>query len=119
MHIVPNNRYLFKCKIAPTVLCDFCSLQEENSAHLFWDCIYSQEFWSHIRTFLNDHNMQADISYLNISFGMLNRNSMKNEMINLYNFVSDILHLYIKIQTSKPIFEGFKKILKQRKEIEH
>ena len=44
MRIVPNNRYLFKCQIAPTVLCDFCSMQEENNAHLFWDCIYSQEF---------------------------------------------------------------------------
>ena len=58
-------------------------MQEENNAHLFWDCIYSQEFWSHIRIFLNDNNMQVDISYLNISFGILNRNSMKNEMINL------------------------------------
>ena len=71
MRTVPNNRYLFKCKKAPTVLCDFCSMQEENSAHLFWDCIHSQEFWSHARFFLNYHNMQVDISYLNISFGML------------------------------------------------
>ena len=57
-------------------------MQEETNAHLFWDCIYSQEFWSHIRIFLNDNNMQVDISYLNISFGILNRYSMKNEMIN-------------------------------------
>ena len=82
MRIVPNNRHLFKCKISPTVLCDFCSMPEENNAHSFWDCIYSQELWSHIRIFLNDNNMQVDISYLNISFGILNRNSMKNEMIN-------------------------------------
>ena len=25
MRIVPNNRYLFKCKIARTVICNFCS----------------------------------------------------------------------------------------------
>ena len=67
MCIVPNNIYLFKCKIVPTVLCDFCTMQEENNAHLFWD-IYSQEFWSHIRNVQNDHNMHVDISYQNLSF---------------------------------------------------
>ena len=45
------------------------------NAHLFWDCIYSEDL--HTRNFLNDHNMQSDISYLNISYGMLNRISMK------------------------------------------
>ena len=42
--------------------------------------------------FLNDHNMQVDISYLNISFGMLNRNSMKNEM---NNFIILLAKYYI------------------------
>ena len=57
-------------------------MQEENNAHLVWKCIYTQEFWSHIRTFLNDHNMQNDFLYLNIRFGILNRDSMKKKMIN-------------------------------------
>ena len=119
MCIVPNNRYLFKCQIAPTVLCDFCSMLDENNAHLFWDCIYSQEFWSHIRIFLNDHNMQVDISYLNISFGMINRNSMKNEMINFIILLAKYYIYASKYKQQKPNFEGFKNILKQRKEIEH
>ena len=58
--------------------------------------------------FLNDHNMQVDISYMNISFGILNRNSMKNEMIFYYS-LSEILHLYIKYKQQKTISEGFKK----------
>ena len=29
MRIIPNNRYLFKCKLVPSVLCDFCSMQED------------------------------------------------------------------------------------------
>ena len=119
LRIVPNNRYLFNCKIAPTVLCDFYSMQEENNAHLFWDCIYSQEFWSHIRIFLNDHNMQVDISYLNISFGILNRNSVKNEMINFIILLAKYYIYASKYKQQKPNFEGFKNILKQRKEIEH
>ena len=44
--------------------------------------IFSRVLLAH-KNFLNDYNMQVDISYLNISFGMLNRNSMKTEMINL------------------------------------
>ena len=63
--------------------------------------------------------MQVDISYLNISFGMLNRNSIKNEMI---NFIILLTKYYIntsKYKQQKPNSEGFKNILKQRKEIEH
>ena len=73
-------------------------MQEENNAHLFWECMYTQEFWSHIRNFLNDHNMQVDISYLNISFGIVNRNSMKNEMI---NFIILLAKYYIQNTNSK------------------
>ena len=94
-------------------------MQEENNAHLFWDCIYSQEFWSHIRIFLNDNNMQVDISYLNISFGILNRNSMKNEMINIIILLAKYYIYASKYKQQKTNFEGFKNILKQRKEIEH
>ena len=52
-------------------------MQEENNAHLFCSRILVAH-----KNILNDHNMQVDISYLNISFGILNRNSMKNGMIN-------------------------------------
>ena len=108
MRIVPNNRYLFKYKIALTVLCDFCSMQEENNAHLYWDCIHSQQFWSHVRILLNGHYMQVDISYLNISFGMLNRNSMKNEMVNFIILLAKYYIYTSKYKQQKPNFEGFK-----------
>ena len=115
MRIEPNNRHVFKCKIAPTVLCDFCSLQEENNAHLFWDCIFPQEFWSHIRIFLNDHNMQVDISSLNKCFGLLNRNSMKNEMINFIFLLAKYYSYTSKYKQQKTIFDGFKKYYNKEK----
>ena len=92
-------------------------MQEENNAHLFWDCIYSQEFWSHIRIFLNDHNMQVDISYLKtcISFVILNRNRMKNEMINFIILLAKYNIYASKYKKQKPNFEGFENILKQKK----
>ena len=60
MRIVPNNKYLFKCKLAPTVLCDFCAMQEEINAHLFWECFYVQEYWSRIQTFLKNNNLEIE-----------------------------------------------------------
>ena len=51
---------------------------------------------------------------------MLNRNSMKNEMINFIILLAKYLNYTSKCkQQKKTIFEGFKNILKQRKEIEH
>ena len=58
--------------------------------------------------FLNGHNMQVDISCLNTSFGMLNRNSMKNEMI---NFVILLAKYYIytsKYKQQNPILKVLK-----------
>ena len=63
--------------------------------------------------------MQIDISYLNISFGLLNRNSMKNE---INNFIILLAKYYIytsKYKQQKTKYEGFIKILKQRLEKEH
>ena len=63
--------------------------------------------------------MQVDISYLNISFGMLNRSSMKNEMINFIILLAKYYIYASKYKQQKPNFECFQNILKQRKEIEH
>ena len=79
--------------------------------------IFSRNLVAH-KNFLNDHNMQVDISYLNISFGILNRNSMKNEMINFIILLAKYYIYASKYKQQKPNFEGFKNILKQRKEIE-
>ena len=54
MRIVPYNKYLFKCKLSPTVLCDFCAMQEETNAHLFNEWSYVQEYWSKIQNFLKN-----------------------------------------------------------------
>ena len=60
--------------------------------------------------------MQVDISYLNICFGMLNHNSMKNEMINFIILLAKY-YIYTSKYKQQNIFEGFKKLLKQRKDM--
>ena len=53
----------------------FCTMQVEKM-HTYSGIVYILKSCTP-RNFLNDHNMQSDISYLNISYGMLNRISMK------------------------------------------
>ena len=81
---------------------------------LILGCMNTQEFWSHIRNVLNDHNMQNDISYLNISFGILNSNNMKNEMINVIILLAKYFIYTSKYKQQKK-FKGFKNYFSKEK----
>ena len=65
--ILPINKYLFKCKLAPTFLCDFCAMQEETNAHLFWECFYVQEYWSKNTKFLKNNVLEIELTYHRIT----------------------------------------------------
>ena len=115
MRIMPNNKYLFKCKLAPTVLCDFCAMQEETNAHLFWDCHFVQGYWSKIQKFLQDNNCEIDLSYYRISYGILDKNSVKTPMMNFTILIAKYCIFSLKYKMQRPTFER----LHQRKEAEH
>ena len=40
--IIATNKYLFKCKLSNSNLCDFCDENIETIEHLFWECKYIQ-----------------------------------------------------------------------------
>ena len=107
MRIVPNNKYLFKCKLAPTVLCDFCAMQEETNAHLFWECSYVQEYWSKIQKFLKDNNLEIELTYYRISFGILDKNNIKPSMINFIILIAKYWIFASKYKMQRPSSEGF------------
>ena len=118
MRIIPNNKYLFKCKLAPSVLCDFCSMQEETNAHLFWQCWYVQDLWSQIQEILNSNNIEIQLSYFNISFGVSFNNKVKNSV---FNFIVLLVKYYIfssKYKLQTPNINGFLQLLQQTREIE-
>ncbi len=48
MRIIPNNAFLFKCKLKPSNLCEFCHMYTETNKHMFWECNIVQAFWSQI-----------------------------------------------------------------------
>ena len=74
-----NNKYLFKCKLSPTVLCDVCATQEGSKCTFFFggECFYVQEFWPKIQRLLKDNNLEIDLAYHRISFGILDENNIK------------------------------------------
>ena len=118
MRIVPNNKYLFKCKLAPSVLCDFCLSQEETNAHLFWECWYIQDFWSKIQDMLTSNNIEIQLSYFTISFGVNFENNQKGLM---FNFIILLAKYYIfasKYKQQIPNITGFRNLLQQTREFE-
>ena len=118
MRIIPNNKYLFKCKLAPSVLCDFCSRQEETNIHLFWQCWYIQELWSQVQDILTSNNIEIELSYFNVSFGVKFKNKLKNSV---FNFIVLLVRYYIfssKYKMQIPTINGFLRLLQQTREIE-
>ena len=118
MRIIPNNRYLFKCKLVPSVLCDFCSMQEESNFHLFWQCWYIQDLWSNVQEILTSNNIEIQLSYFNISFGVNCKNKPKNLV---FNFIVLLVKYYIfssKYKLQRPTINGFLQLLHQTREIE-
>ena len=118
MRIIPNNRYLFKCKLVPSVLCDFCSIQEETNFHLFWQCWCIQDLWSNVQEILTSNNIEIQLSYFNISFGINCKNKPKNLV---FNFIVLLVKYYIfssKYKLQIPTINGFLQLLHQTREIE-
>ena len=72
-------------------LCDFRAMQEETNAHLFWECFYVQEYWS---------NLEIDLTYHRIRFGILDTNTIKTPMINFIILIAKLLDICIKVKTN-------------------
>ena len=49
--IVHTNKFLTRCQIVSSSLCDFCNMDIETMHYLFWECIHVQFFWTKFRDF--------------------------------------------------------------------
>ena len=75
MKILPNNRFLYKCNITSTSLCDFCNMYIESNKHLFWECLVSRSFWTELEVFLNEKRININLNYQTISLGLMDQSS--------------------------------------------
>ena len=60
--ILPTNKWLYKCKLVNSSLCDFCNMFTDSINHLFWECQHIQQFWRDLHTFLATKHVYIDFS---------------------------------------------------------
>jgi hypothetical protein len=51
--IIVNRYWLEKWKIIDTNLCRLCKKEQENLCHMFWSCIFVQQFWKDFNTYMS------------------------------------------------------------------
>ena len=70
MRIVPTNRFLTKCNIVGSALCEFCSMEIVTVSHLFWECAHEQQFWTSVSDLLQVCDSNINITVKTIAFGI-------------------------------------------------
>ena len=74
MRIIPTNKFLLKCNIGHTALCEFCSMEIEILNHLFGECIHVQHFWTNLSVFLQEYIYNNSIQLKKCYAGYYGRN---------------------------------------------
>ena len=117
MNIVPTNAYLYKCRLANSTLCDFCSRHEETIEHIFWKCNHIQALWNNLVNFLKEKNITLTLSFQDICFGV-KTSSINTNAINFMILVMKYYIMQMKFRKQLPIFLHYKNYLKIRIKIE-
>ena len=81
MRIIPTNKFLLKCHIEDSALCDFCSVNIQTLNHLVWECTQVQYFWAENSDFLNDYNIDSRFSLKTTSLMNRPATQIKNFII--------------------------------------
>ena len=116
--IIPTNQFLNKCKLVSSSLCDFCNMEIETFNHLFWECRHVQSFWMELKDYLNENNIDIEITIKTINFGIQERFCPN---IKLKNFIILIAKYFIfinKYNKSIPVWQGFRMYIRNRIRIE-
>ena len=117
MKILPNNRFLYKCNITSTSLCDFCNMYIESNKHLFWECLVSRSFWTELEVFLNEKRININLNYQTISLGLMDQSSYSN-LLNCILIYAKYFIFKNKYTKTEPTFNNFKKYLKYHEQLE-
>ena len=98
-------------KIIEDSSCTFCSLEEESTAHLLWNCNKTQEFLNSIKLWLQNYNIYIHLSEHLFLFGI----DKYQKMTNILHFILLYAKYYIYCSrcNSQPlILSVYKKKLK-------
>lgn len=115
--IIPTNKYLFKCKLNSSNLCDFCVSHIETIEHLFWECPTIQHIWSQLLTYLSTKSIHIQLTKQIALLGYFDNNKYSN-VINNILIIMKYFIFAMKCRTRKPNFAAFKNHLTMRIKIE-
>ena len=117
LRIIPTNKYLYKCKIKVTNLCDFCNMDIETIEHLFWDCQKTQPLWNELNKFIASKSMNTVITKQEAFLGI----QVDGKYSLICNFLILIMKFYIfsmKYRNAIPTFSSYKQYVLLREKIE-
>ena len=103
MRIVPTNEYLHRCKLVSSSLCELCDMNVEDQKHLFWACTRIQEFWSDMKRFFDNRNINITVDYRLVSFGTQIEPN-KQQIINSIVIMAKYYIFKCKLEKSTPNF---------------
>lgn len=119
MRIIPTNQFLTKCQIVNSSLFEFCNMEIETFSHLFWECTCVQQFWNSLIGFLNLCNMNLNIDFKTVSFGIIQSNPNRNVIVpNFIIFLGKYFIFQNKQQKQIPNIRHFKSYLLTRIKLE-
>lgn len=88
--VLATNSLLLKMKIMNKEQCSFCNTLVKTLTHLFWECIYVEEFWNKLIDWINSTlNVDIDITVIDVIFGRY------RIFHNIFNLVLMITKRYI------------------------
>ena len=103
--IVPTNKFLTKCHIVSSSLCDFCNMEIETMHHLFWECMHVQFFWTKFRDFFEASGFDVSISEIKVTFGIQNTAEIKANLKNFLIFTAKYFIFVCKYRKKLPIWD--------------
>ena len=56
---IATNKFLFRCKLVESSLCDFCNMEIDSIEHIFWTCQQTQIFWNELFKWLVEIGIHA------------------------------------------------------------
>ena len=114
MRIIATNKFLFRCKISASNLCDFCNMHIESQMHLFYYCPIVQRFWGLFKEYIEQKHLHFELTLKNVCLGLYDDNILVNYLVVLAK-----KYIYnSKLQSKIPNIEAFKNIVLFNEKIE-
>lgn len=94
-------------------------MEIETVPHLFWECLHVQKFWKDVSDFLREKNIDININFITISFGIFQLYQKSETQVKI--FILFLAKYYIfscKYKKLIPMLSNFKLHLLMRIKIE-